>query len=104
MRFFRWLLCGSQCRAKYSSSADSAMLASSGESIPPCGVPVRESSRLPVQVMTPALRNALTSAQAFLSLILARRRPIRAVWSISSKHALMSASSTQWYFLVPDDR
>jgi hypothetical protein len=35
MRFFRWLLCGSQCRAKYSSSADSAMLASSGESIPP---------------------------------------------------------------------
>src|ERR1700722_11480233 len=34
-RFFRCSLLGSHCRAKCSSSADSAMLASSGESTPP---------------------------------------------------------------------
>ena len=70
------------------------MLASSGERIPPWGVPVIVSSRSPSAVMTPALRNALTSASTRLSVIRARRRSIRALWSISSKHALMSASST----------
>jgi hypothetical protein len=32
------------CRVKCSSSAESAMLANSGERIPPCGVPVSDSS------------------------------------------------------------
>src|SRR5579859_8142895 len=50
------------------------MLASSGESIPPAGVPVYVSSRSPSAVMIPALRNALTSASTRLSLILVRLR------------------------------
>jgi len=47
--------------------------------------------------MTPALRNALTSASTRLSLILARRRSIRGTCPISSKQALISASSAQVY-------
>lgn len=55
------------------------MLASSGERIPPCGVPVSVSSRSPEVVMTPDFKNAFTSVQTRLSLILARRRSFRAV-------------------------
>ena len=44
---------------------------------------------------TPALRNALTKLRIRLSAIRFRTRPIRAGWSISSKHALISASNTQ---------
>jgi RNA-directed DNA polymerase len=51
----------------------------SAEHKPPWGVPVRLSSRSPAAVMTPALRNAFTSARTRLSLILARTRFIRAV-------------------------
>jgi hypothetical protein len=71
----RWLLRGDgagsgrfgirpdlQRSAKCSSSCDRAMLASSGERIPPWGVPVIVSSCRPCSVSTPALRNALTSA------------------------------------------
>ena len=47
--------------------------------LPPCGVPVQVSSRSPAVVMTPDFRNAFTSAHTRLSLILARRRSIRAV-------------------------
>ena len=70
------------------------MLASSGESIRPAGVPVYVSSRSPSAVMIPALRNALTSASTRLSVILARSRSMRGTCPISSKHALMSASRT----------
>jgi hypothetical protein len=66
-----------------------------GVRIPPCGVPVSVSSRFPAAVMTPDFRNAFTSAQMRLSLILARRRSIKAVCEISSKQLRMSASSTQ---------
>ena len=62
---------------------------------PPWGVPVSVCSRSPSSVRTPDFRNAFTSAQTRLSLILARKRPINAVCEISSKQALMSASSTQ---------
>src|SRR6266496_5546799 len=61
------------------------MLASSGERIPPCGVPDVVSSRSPTFVMMPDFRNAFTSAQTRLSLILTRRRSINAVCEISSK-------------------
>ena len=44
------------------------MLASSGDKIPPCGVPVLVSSKSPSSVMIPALRNALTRASTRLSL------------------------------------
>lgn len=70
------------------------MLASSGDKIPPCGVPVQVSSRLPVVVMTPALRNALTIVKTFLSVIRARILSINAAWSMASKHDWISASST----------
>ena len=67
---------------------------------PPCGVPVSDSSLLPSSVKTPDFRNALTSEQIRLSLILARKRSISAVCEISSKQALMSHSSTHSYLLV----
>ena len=70
------------------------MLASSGESIPPCGVPVSVSSRSPEVVMTPDFRNAFTSPRICLSLIRCRIRASSGVCPISSKHAWMSASST----------
>ena len=54
------------------------MLASSGDKIPPCGVPVGVSFRSPVRVITPAFRNAFTSASTFLSLTLIRTRSINA--------------------------
>jgi hypothetical protein len=43
-----------------------ATLASSGDKIPPCGVPVRVSRFGPSSVRTPALRNALTSPRDLL--------------------------------------
>ena len=46
------------------------MFASSGEAIPPCGVPVNVRSRRPVSVITPALKNDRTSASSRLSMIL----------------------------------
>src|ERR1019366_8877025 len=73
------------CRSKCSSSADRAILASNGERIPPCGVPVSVSSLSPSSVRTPDFRKAFTSAQIRLSLILARRRSVKAVCEISSK-------------------
>ena len=73
------------------------MLASSGDKIPPCGVPVIVPSVVPTVVSTPAFRNALTSASTRLSPILHRSRSIKAVWS---KHASMSASNTHSYDLL----
>jgi hypothetical protein len=55
--------------------------------IPPCGVPVRLSSISPVWVITPALRNAFTSARTRLSFSRSRTRSMRAVWSIRSNEA-----------------
>ena len=55
------------------------MLASSGDKIPPCGVPVSVSSRSPAVVMTPAFRNAFTNPSTRLSAILRRTSPINAV-------------------------
>ena len=54
------------------------MLASSGDKIPPCGVPVWVASRVPMVVITPDLRNALTSPSTRLSPIRARTLPISA--------------------------
>ena len=65
-----------------------------GVRIPPWGVPVSVSSRSPSSVMTPDFRNAFTSAQIRLSLILTRRRSVKAECEISSKQALISASNT----------
>ena len=47
--------------------------------LPPCGVPVSESSVRPVSVITPALRNAFTNARTCLSFTRRRTKPIRAV-------------------------
>ncbi len=44
--------------------------------------------------MIPALRNAFTNVSTRLSFTRARTRPIKAGWSIRSKHASISASST----------
>jgi RNA-directed DNA polymerase len=63
---------------------------------PPCGVPVTLSLSTWSSPRTPALRNAFTNPRTRLSPTRRRTRPIRAVWSISSKHDLMSPSSTQW--------
>ncbi len=71
----------------------SAMLASSGDRMPPCGVPVAVSLRVCSSLRMPAFRNAFTSASTRLSAIRARTRSIRAGWSIASKHASMSAST-----------
>ena len=54
------------------------MLASSGDKIPPCGVPVLVSRFRPSSVRTPALRNALTKPRTRLSEIRARTLSIRA--------------------------
>lgn len=58
-------------------------------------VPVTVSSRLLSWVRTPALRNAFASRSTRLSLTRSRTRSVRAVWSIESKHASMSASRPQ---------
>src|SRR6266540_6923502 len=68
------------------------MLASSGDRMPPCGVPVSVPSSAPSTVRIPAFRNAFARARTRLSPTLRRTRSIRAVWSIESKHASMSAS------------
>ena len=54
------------------------MFACSGDKIPPCGVPVCVASREPVVVITPALRNDLTSRSTRLSPIRCRTLPINA--------------------------
>jgi len=60
-----------------------------------CGVPVMVSSTSPSSVRIPALRNALTSPSTRLSLTRTRTRSSRAACSMESKHASISASSTQ---------
>lgn len=62
--------------------------------MPPCGVPVKVSCCSPSSVRRPDFRNAFTSASTRLSLTRFRTRSISATWSISSKHAAMSTSST----------
>src|SRR4051812_49656421 len=54
-----------------------AGLASSGERIPPCGVPVTVSSATPTSVRTPAFKKAFTSASTRLSAIRAAPGPSR---------------------------
>ena len=83
-----------QAAAKCSSRTDRATLLSSGERIPPCGVPVTVSRSTPSSVRMPALQNAFTKPRTRLSAIRCRTRAISAVWSISSKQAVMSPSST----------
>src|SRR5699024_4865549 len=56
-----------------------AILASSGERTPPCGVPVMVSSRSPDWFMTLDFRNDFTSELVRLSLIRPLRRSINAV-------------------------
>lgn len=58
------------------------MLASSGERIPPWGVPVIVSLQAPSSERTPARRNAFTKAKTRLSAIRCRTRSMRAEWSI----------------------
>ena len=65
--------------------------------MPPCGVPVAVSRSTPSSPRMPARRNAFTSARTRLSPIRPRTRPMRARWSISSKQAEMSASTTHSY-------
>jgi hypothetical protein len=60
-----------------------AGLASSGERIPSCGVPVTVSSATPTSVRTPAFKKAFTSASTRLSAIRARTRSIKAGCDIS---------------------
>ena len=80
--------------AKCSSRTDSATLASSGERIPPWGVPVTLSLAVPISVRMPAFRNAFTSASTRLSATRVRTRSIRVECEISSKQAVMSPSNT----------
>lgn len=87
-----------------SSRTDSATLDSSGDKIPPCGVPVVVSRSSRSSPRMPALRNAFTRARTRLSPIRARTRPIRAGCEISSKHALMSPSTIHSYVRGLDAR
>ena len=59
------------------------------------GVPVVVSFSCASLVRMPALRNALTSTSTRLSPTRRRTRSIKAVWSMVSKHALMSPSTTR---------
>jgi hypothetical protein len=61
---------------------------------PPWGVPVQVPRDTPSSERTPAIRNALTRRRRRRSPIRLRTRSIRAVWSMRSKHASMSPSST----------
>src|SRR5829696_3135684 len=65
-----------------------------GVRIPPCGVPLVASCMLPSSARMPACKNALTSPRTRLSLTHLRTLPISAECEISSKQAVMSASST----------
>jgi hypothetical protein len=65
--------------------------------MPPCGVPVLVSCKAWASddsVRIPALQNAFTKPSTRRSPMRRRTRPIRAVWSMQSKHASISASST----------
>jgi len=62
--------------------------------MPPCGVPVLLFRTNPASLRIPARRNAVTRASTRLSPTRRRTRTIRAEWSIESKHASMSPSST----------
>ena len=70
------------------------MLANSGEMIPPCGVPLTLLAAVPASVRTPARTNALSNARILQSLIRFRMRPKRLAWSMRSKHASISPSTT----------
>src|SRR5512132_4240487 len=63
------------------------MLANSGETMPPCGVPVRVSAYPPCTSTTPARRNPLTSRIILRSLMRSPTRPIKTWWSMLSKEA-----------------
>ena len=79
---------------KWSSRADSAILASNGLRIAPCGSPVGVCSRSPSVVMTPAFRDALASATTCLSLIRCRSRSRIGVCPSSSNRARASNIGT----------
>jgi hypothetical protein len=76
---------------------DRAMLLSSGERMPPWGVPVTVSLATPSSERTPALRNALIRPTTRLSPTRFRTRLISAECEIRSKHASMSPSNTHSY-------
>jgi hypothetical protein len=61
---------------------------------PPRGVPVIVSRLAPSWARTPARRNAFINPSTRSSPTRSRTRSVRAVWSIWSKHAPMSASNT----------
>ena len=67
------------------------MLASSGERMPPCGVPVLVSLVDAVLAEDAGLEERLHQRQdALVPDPIVAPGPCRAVWSISSKHAVMS--------------
>src|SRR5918995_1749178 len=61
-----------------------------GVRMPPWGVPVIVSRWRPSWLRIPARRNAVTRPRTRLSAMRPRTRLMSAVWSISSKHAVMS--------------
>src|SRR5664279_2746833 len=69
------------------------MLASKGDAMPPCGVPVLVFRRKPSSPRIPAFRNAFTRFSTRLSPTRRRTRSIRAVWSMQSKET----STYYWY-------
>jgi RNA-directed DNA polymerase len=91
-----WLTAGVVERGLFTPTEEGTPQGSlcSAEHNDPWGVPDVVSFRSPSSVMIPALRNAFTRASTRLSFTRARTRSIRAGWSIRSKHASISASST----------
>src|SRR6516162_3356270 len=83
MRFFRCPWSGSHCRAKCSSSADSAMLARSGESIPPY-----EQCRVMRSAGLPALVTAMLGVK---HCALCAEDPIRRSGMVPGQHDRRSA-------------
>ena len=70
------------------------MLASSGERMPPCGVPVLVPLTAPSSERIPAIRNAFTKPSDALVPDSIAHPVQRAECEISSKHEAMSPSST----------
>ena len=70
------------------------MLASSGERMPPCGVPVLVSLVIAVLGQDPGFQERLDQRHDTLSAIRSRTRASSAGCEISSKHAVMSPSET----------